>query len=381
MNTLYFFAPLIQIIQSSVAPYLQIMLRNSGYSHTIVGTIMGVGLLLSVAGPLILSSISQKSGRPRLVIILTAAAIVIFFAPVLYPVSTVVTIICYSLGFVCLCSINPLQDSYINSIIPDPSYYGRIRACGTIAYVAVLFISAFLAFPNQESNTSIFINMAVKVAVFVVFCLVFLKADGAETASSSNEKVSIFSLGSVFYLFIFLFALTRIAHGVVEKLLASYMTETMGLGTSFTFYIALGALFEALIMVVLGKKTGRGPSVCLNMTILSSAFVTVRLLIYYFFPNSIFMFSAAQALHGLTYGMAHISATAYIANLLGKKNFTIGMGVYQALGYNLPEMIAVTVGGVVIDNFGYPVLFVSYSVLPVIAVLLMIAFRKKLLSF
>lgn len=381
MSTLYFFAPLIQIIQSSVAPYLQIMLRNSGYSHTLVGTIMGAGLLLSVAGPLVLSSISQKSGKPRLVIILTAFAIALFFTFVLYPVSTVVTVICYCLGFVSLCSINPLQDSYINENIADPSQYGRIRACGTMAYVLVLFISAFLAFPNQESNTSIFLNIAVKVGVFILFCLIFLKADGKGSSFSGGKKSSIFSLPSVFYLFIFLFGLTRIAHGVIEKLLASYMTETLGLGTSFTFYIALGAVFEALVMVVFGKKTAGGVSVCLNMLIISSVAVTVRLLLYYFFPNSIIMFTVAQAMHGLTYGMAHISATAYIANLLGKKNFTLGMGVYQALGYNLPEMIAVTAGGLVIDHFGYPVLFASYSVLPVVAVLLMLLFRKKLISF
>lgn len=385
MKSLYVFSPLAQAILGAVAPYLQIMLRNSGYSHTVVGTIMGAGLFLSVLGPLVLSYISQRTGKPRLVLNLTALAICVFFIPVLFPVSTFVTVVCYSLGFVCMCSLNPLHDSYINDKIPDQSYYGAIRACGTMGYVLMLFLSAGIAFPNQESNTSIFFNIALKVGAFILFCLIFLKPDRAVKASDSGTAVvtslsSFKSLGSVFYLFIFLFGLTRIAHGVVEKLLASYMTESLGLGNSFTFYIALGALFEALVMFLFGKKTERGVSVCLNMLIISSLAVTFRLLIYYLFPQNIFMFTLAQALHGLTYGMAHISATAYIAILLGKRSFTLGMGVYQALGFNLPEMLAVTAGGAVIDNFGYPVLFASYSVLPVIAVILMVVFRKKLLS-
>lgn len=382
MGALYFLSFLVQSIQGAVGPYLQIMLRNSGYSHILVGTVMGAGLFLSVVGPLLFSYISQKTGKPRLVMILSALAVVVFFAPVMFPVSTAVTIVCYCLGFVSICSINPLHDGYITTHIPNSSYYGRIRACGTMGYVSMLVLSAVTSFPNQESNSSIFLNMGIKIGAFVLFCLLFLKPDkgvsqSGRTASLKN-RTSFKALGSTFYLFIFLFALTRIAHGVVEKLLASYMTEVLDLGNSFTFYIALGAMFEALVMVTLGKKTSGGVAACINMLVISSFAVTIRLLIYFFFPKSIIMFSIAQAMHGLTYGMAHISATAYIATLLGKEKFTLGMGVYQALGYNLPEMIAVTVGGFVIDYYGYPVLFASYSVLPLIAIVLIVFSRKKL---
>ncbi len=384
MGALYFLSFLVQSIQASTGPYLQIILRNSGYSHTIVGTIMGAGLLLSVAGPLLISFISKKSRKPRLVLLLTGLAIGVFLAPVVFPLSTAGIIVCYCLMYVCLCSINPLHDSYINDHIPSPSYYGKIRACGTMGYVGMLIFSTLTAFPNQESNSSIFLNISIKVGAFVLFCLLFLKPDSKTHQESSltkeKEASSFKSLGSVFYLFIALFALARVAHGIVERLLSSYMTEVLGLGSKFTFFIALGALFEAMVMILFGKKTANGKATCLNMLLISTFSVTVRLLIYYLFPSSIVMFTIAQAMHGLTYGMAHIAATAYIATLLGKEKFTLGMGVYQALGFNLPEMIAVSIGGAVIDNFGYPVLFASYSVLPLVAAALMLAFRKKLLS-
>lgn len=378
MTRLFFFSFITQTITGAVGPYLQLMLRNNGYSHTFVGIVIAIGMFFSIFGPLVLGKISQKSGKPRIIIIFEVVFTVLLFIPVLFPFNDFTTVVFYALAVMVYCSINSSHDGIINENLKDTSMYGKVRAGGSLGYICMLVLSGILAFPDQGNNKSIFLNLVTRAAVFILFCLIFLKDNTYRVEQEEKPKTGFKDLGGKFYVFIGLYALTRIAHGVPEKLLAAYMTEVMGLGNSFTLFVALGTTFEVFFMIWGSRFIKKGPETCYRTLMLASLFVSVRLLIYYFFPGNMFMFIIAQSLHGITYGLAHIAATGYITEVTKREQYTLSMGVFQAVGYNFAEMIAVLAGGAIIDNLGYQTLFASYALLPVVAVVIMFILRKKL---
>ena len=54
------------------------------------------------------------------------------------------------------------------------------------------------------------------------------------------------------------------------------------------------------------------------------------------------------------------------------------MSFYWAIATSLPNMLGTLFGGFVIDNLGYPNLFVIYMVFPIAAVIIALCFRKTL---
>ena len=54
------------------------------------------------------------------------------------------------------------------------------------------------------------------------------------------------------------------------------------------------------------------------------------------------------------------------------------MTLYWSLATNLPEMLGALFGGFIIDSYGYPMLFLSYSFFPLLAVILSFVFKKTL---
>ena len=96
--------------------------------------------------------------------------------------------------------------------------------------------------------------------------------------------------------------------------------------------------------------------------------LVIRLLLY-LIPG-LLPFILAQTLHGLTFGALHLSATSYIADNVDSSHYDLGMTMYWSLATNLPELIGALFGGFIIESFGYSMLFLSYSVFPLIGFVL-----------
>ena len=172
--------------------------------------------------------------------------------------------------------------------------------------------------------------------------------------------------------------MTIVGQAVVEKLLASYMTENLGLGDSFVLFVALGAIFEFFCMIIFGKLNKKGVLSSTTILTISAIGLTLRLLLY-LIPG-LPAFIVAQTLHGLTFGALHLCATSYTAANCSKNHYDLGMTLYWSLATNLPEMLGAFLGGFIIDKYGYPMLFFSYSFFPLLAVILSLVFRKTLLG-
>ncbi|MGN1164312.1 MAG: MFS transporter, partial [Candidatus Ornithospirochaeta sp.] len=122
------------------------------------------------------------------------------------------------------------------------------------------------------------------------------------------------------------------------------------------------------------KKKGRITST--GILFISAVGLVVRLLLY--LVPGIVAFTIAQTLHGLSFGALHLAATSYTADNVDESHYDLGMTFYWSVATNLPEMLGALAGGFVIEKFGYPALFLSYSFFPLVAAVLALVFASLL---
>lgn len=379
MYKYYVLEILTQVAIASYSPYVQIVLRNKGYSYSLVGVIISLGQAFAIIGPLVISSITDKRGKTKPYLIAAAVASIVFGIPYFLSVKVPLVIISVCLLDFFFWSFNPLVDGFLNRKLYGQSYkYGQMRAFGTLGYMLALSLFAVTGFPSDTDNSSIMKSFLVFVSLFLLATLI-QSDDKREKKEGEGRKAFSFKwFNRGFYLFMGLVALTRVGQSVVEKMLSSYMTETLNLGSYFSLFVALGALFEFICMILFGRLLKKNKITPYLMLLLSAVGLTVRLLMY-LIPN-IYVFALAQTLHGLTFGACHVASTTYIARNVSSEHYEVGMSIYWALATNLPELLGTFAGGFIIDSYGYNTLFMSYAVFPFIAVVLSLVLKKHLVS-
>lgn len=370
----------LQAAVSAIAPYTQLLLRNKGYSHSLVGVIVAIGQVASIFFPVLFGMLSDRTRKTRLLFVVLAAGTAIAFVPTAISGSVAVTIGCFFVASALFWSINPMNDGYENRVFKgDSSKYGVGRAMGTLGYLVCLVVFALTGFPVETDNRSIALCTVVTLSVFC-FMVLFAPKDEPKSVEPQGNEGRFFSFdwfSSKFYLMMFVVALTRIAEAVIDKLLSSYMTEDLNLGGRFALFVALGAASEFVMMVVGGRLMQKGKVSAYGLIVMSAIGMIVRLLIYRFFPT-IEAFTVAQLLHSFTFGALHIGVSKFVAQNVNESHYSLAMSFYWAIATNLPEMIGVLAGGFVIDIFGYGALFASYVVFPVLALVICLANRRKL---
>ena len=372
----------LQATVAVLAPYVQIIFRNKGYSHSLVGVVIAVGQIASIIVPILMCMISDRTRRTKAMVILLTMASVVLLYPTALSSSLAMTIVFYFLTASCFWSLNPMMDGYETRLLRgNSSAYGLARSAGTMGYVVALILFGLTGFPKETDNHSIWLCFLITAAVFLLFMFRSPKDIPAEQTADRQEQKS-FSLkwfSGKYWLMMLIVALSRFAHAVPDKLIASYMTEVLGLGDKFTLLIALGALSEFVMMLVGGRLLQKGKATPYLFVLLASAGLAIRLMIYYF-AKSLAVFTLAQLFHSVTFGALHIGMAKFIAQDVKKEHYSLAMSLYWAIATNLPAMLGALFGGFIIDYLGYRSLFAIYTAFPLAATVLCLAVRRKLVD-
>lgn len=366
--------------QSTIAltTYTQLLFRNKGYSHSLVGVMMAIGQIASVIVPILICGISDKTRKTKLMVFVVMAMGVLLFIPSAMLGSVWLTGLVFFVASGLYWSMNPMLDGYQSRMFQgNSSRYGVARAAGTLGYVVALIIFGLIGFPVETDNASICLCFCLTTVIFMaVACFVprDLPLDGSEK-NSEKKSFSLSCFSKKFYLMMLIVGLSRIAQAIPDKLLASYMTEVLDLGNKFTFFFALGAFCEFVMMIIGGKLLEKGKVSSFTMILLSCIGMVARLLIYYFFPN-IYAFTFAQMFHALTFAALHIGVMKFISQHVDKEHYSLATSFYWSIATNLPQTIGVLAGGFIIQNMGYPALFMIYSIFPVVSAALCFACRR-----
>ena len=370
-------------LQSTVAvlsPYVQIIFRNKGYSHSLVGVVIAVGQIASIIVPIFMCMLSDRTRRTKAMVITLMVASVALLYPAALSSSMALTFVFYFLTASCFWSLNPMLDGYETRLLSgNASAYGVARSAGTMGYVVALILFGFTGFPDETDNHSIWLCFLIASLVFLLFMFMSPKDVPLEnTPDSQKQKAFSFKwFSSKYWLMMLIVALSRFSHAVPDKLLSSYMTEVLGLGDRFALLVALGALSEFVMMIIGGKLLQTGKAKPYLFVLLASAGLAIRLMIYYF-AKSLVVFTLAQLFHSVTFGALHIGMAKFIAQNVDKEHYSLAMSLYWAIATNLPGMLGALFGGFIIDYLGYQSLFAIYTLFPLVATVLCVVVRRRI---
>ena len=147
--------------------------------------------------------------------------------------------------------------------------------------------------------------------------------------------------------------------------------------TNLTTLNLVAASSEFFAMLYAGYLLQNKKVKPIQILILGSFAVSVRLFIYAFLPSVAFLF-LGQTLHSLTFGAFHVSAIMFINQHVKFEKRGIGISLYFALGISLPTVLGSSLGGLIVSTLGFKYLFIIYALVSLVAVLMGFVFYKPL---
>ncbi len=375
-------------IYGVVAVYLPVVLTGMGYTATQVGFLLGIFEGAGVILPLIVSPLIEKKGQYGLFLILMGLLMALVPFPMVKIVgfgATAAFLSLYSFGYK---GAVPLSDSLIQRFLKGGGDdYGKVRVAGSIGYVVMtLLLQRFVPAGTARQYMVWMVASAGLFALSLFFVPGILASQGKDILAaeksasqiSSDKKEGIWQtlaqFPPIFWMGLLLLFLGFFGLTPVTKMLALYTTEFLHSNAVGTLS-AISAASEIPFMFFSGRFLRRYGS--LNLLVFCTALVGVRMLLYIVFPN---MTGAVlgQLLNSVTYGLYHPAAVVFVAQYAPKGKLMISMSLYSIFALGLASVLGNSLGGWMIDSFGYPVLFTTFAVFPLVGVLVYLFVRKKL---
>ncbi|GHV53886.1 MFS transporter [Spirochaetia bacterium] len=370
-------------IQAAFGPFLVILLRDLGYSPSVIGILMAINSLAGIAGPFIFGHFADEHGRYRPPMLICHGITLLMLFPLAYfsnPLITALILLTLSLG---LGSIQPLTEAIVSIGIGPGGNYGKIRTPGTISYVVTILILQFtpLLRPNHRYNIIIW------TALFTIFSMIVYAGipskythvsrprsiPGNQGPSAPLSRTGIWT--PLLILGLLTIALSRLALSGAQSFFSLYVVhelhwEAIGLLNAISAASEMPFLFFSKRII---DRFG-----ALNCLALGCFAVLIRLVILVLFPTPAGAV-ASQTLHSLSFGLFHPAAMAFISSCVPPHKRALGMSLYLAIGGTLPGLLGNISGGFIVDHLGYRALFSSFTVFAVLstALALFIALRQR----
>jgi len=375
MGTLYASFFFLEAIFCIVSPFLQVILRNCGYSYTQIGFLLAVYELSGVAGPLVTGVFVDKTGRMKLTMALSLIISFLGFCVVVFTHKMALTVLslCFASGF--LRSMLTLQDTMaMQRVGGDVQKYSVIRSMGTAGFVFFCLLYTFMHRPYVTDNLDIFRFLSF--GFLICFCTSCLgKESGAVPQKTKEEEKDGRWFDGAFLLGLGCIALSRFGMSVTS-FLSLYMVEELGLD-QISLINALAAFSEFFAMLLSGYLMEKRHVSAIVLLFASSLSVVLRLLLYAFVP-SLTGVILAQCTHSLSYGVFQPASIMFVHQRVKHTHLAAGISLCLSLGTGLPTMLGDTIGGYVVQSYGYKVLFESFSIPALLSALLFLLFYRPL---
>jgi len=358
-----------------LAPYLSVFLKLKGFSPDQIGLLLGLYDLAAIFGPLLLGPLADARHRYKYMIIALVSLGLLSFAGLnfiyFFPLAA---LFCFSLGFF-IRPVVALTDAFIGSSFSDPGvYYGKVRAFGSIGFVFFLFavsVSGYMKTPEISRITVLFfIAAALHLSTFLFIPVVdgiknTIKFKDLLRTAFGKENIARIPR-DVWYLLVLIF-ISRISMAGHFGFFSLYAYEKAP-GLDLNFAWALGAVTE-IPVIFFGAWLIRKTNIRVMLAV-SLISLTLRLLIYAVSVDPLVL-NLAQLLHSFSFGGLHVTAVYIINQRMPAGSKAFGMALIMSLGYSLGSSIGNILGGFIVQHSGFQTLFLSYSVLPLLALFIL----------
>jgi MFS transporter, PPP family, 3-phenylpropionic acid transporter len=368
-------------------PYLQILVRGLGYGPAAVGAFLGLFEVVGIGGPFLISRFADSSGTFKPALLACAGLSIAPLAPLVLlrgPLATALCLVVLSLG---LRSMVPIMDASTVAMTAGRRGwdYGVLRATGSAGFVVVALVLQLQPGFDDSPAGRIALLIGLVAAAFGLSVLILpesgsgnakprarpLPAPRPDGGGAPRLASGVFVLGLV------VIALGRLAMAPVNSFFSLYLVDEVKWAAVGGMW-ALAAAAEIPLMLLSGRIVARlGP---MRATMLGTGAIALRLAIYALFPSPAGVV-AAQLLHSLCFGLLHPAGVAFVTLTVPPGRRAQAMAAYMGLGVGLPSFAGSALGGIVLQGFGYRVLFGSFIAFALGAMALYAAKRTRLRGF
>ncbi len=359
-----------------VNAYLPILLRDLGYSATMIGVLQGVFEAAGLAFPLFVSARVDRRGNYGIVMIALGLLMVAVLPALAFahsPWITAAALAVFAVGFK---GAVPVADALVSRRLgANNSNYGKIRVMGSIGFVCMALLLQFTPLVDPAKPSSIAFWIAVPALLFALSIVAIpglLKSYPHGPTSEKREPISLKGFSPSFWFGFMLVFVAFLGMAPSQRFFSLYVREYLKLD-SYAGLWALSALAEVPFMFLSGKFIRRFGTE--RVLFVSLAAISVRNLVYAVFPT----FGGAiagQLFHSLCFGLFHPAAIVFVNERAPKRLLALALTLYTSVSIGIASFVGNILGGVVIDTLGYRALFVLFSVFPAIGCALCVRFRE-----
>ena len=349
-----------------VTPYLQVILNRRGYSPQQIGIILGVLSVMAVLAPPLWGRLADRKGA-RLTLLITAISAVPAFQ--LYAIceglaaAIAVTIV---FGIFFLPQVSLTDGCMFRYLKRNSGSYGPIRVAGSIGFIGMALVLEAMTVTGPHL---IAITMGGFACCGLIFAITIWRLPPIEEKHELRTPQP-FDWGPMLTRTVIVFViaafLARVSMMGYYHFFSLFLKEEFGLETP-GFLWALGTLCEIPIIWYSDRIIKRfGVHWLFALGVLG---VTVRLIAMSYAP-SVAWIVPLQFLHALTYGACHCASVTFISRVAPTHMASSVQTVFSAVTVGIGGIVGGVVGGWIVENHGYVIMYRSFGILAAVALLL-----------
>ncbi|MFW6007103.1 MAG: MFS transporter [Bacillota bacterium] len=341
--------------------YLNIYLEGIGISATQIGLMNSVSRALSILILPVWGMLADYFGANKKVLMIALGGTCIFMLSFLLTRVYIVIFIIFILYTLFRSPSPSLSDALVLNYLEDRSdEYGKYRVWGSLGYMAAVTPFGFLI---EQTQARILFYLAGG-ALFITFLI-------ASRLPKSNKTLEVASLSDFKILLknkqLFKFLILVF---ILQAPLRSYLIyfpiyfKGAGGGETLLGIAMVMASGSELLIFQKSEKFFEYLSIK-NIFIFLAGIFTLRWFLVAIFPLPKILI-LLQLLHGITFGLFHVTTVYYISKIVGDSFEATGQNLYAST-ISIATVVSSLLGGIIYDQLGGSNLFLLGSIISLLA--------------
>lgn len=367
------------VIQSSfmmsfcvIVGFSVVLLESRNFSRSEIGMILAVECVASVVSQTFLGSFADKHKNIPLKIILLLVLIISFivniflmFIPSEFYITMFIFIMIGMSEYSATVLINSLAIQFVN--VGIPINFGLARGLGSLFYAIAGYMLGRLI--ETKGAESILPVHAVFLLIVIAAVVVFDKPPVKQHNKSGIKNEEIKINDNVFLMlmknkkllyFMISIILAFISHGMIANFLPPIIEHVGGSTADYGTAMSLAAISEIPTMVFFSsfmRKTSSG-----KLVTISFFFFFIKSLSFIFSYN-VTLILIFQTLNILAYGLFVPASVYYVNEIVAESEKIKGQSLIAVASMGIGITIGNLLGGVVIDNYGVPIMLIISTII------------------
>ncbi|MBK8015357.1 MAG: MFS transporter [Betaproteobacteria bacterium] len=330
------------------APFWPLYLKSVGMSAAQIGTLLSLVPITRVVGPALWGWLADHRGRRVPVVKLTSVATLIAFCGA-FAGTSYAWLFCVMLVMNAFwCGSLPLVEATTMAHLGDRvADYGRIRAWGSVGFVAVVVAAGYLL--DAAGVGSLLWLIAVLLALHAASSFAVPEAPPHVHHEQVQGILQILRQPPVLALFAGCF-LMSVSHGPYHTFYSIWLVEHGYTKAHVGWLWALGVISEIVVFFYWTRLTSRFDARALLLA--AYAIACMRFAAIGWLPDSVTMIVAGQVAHAATFGVFHGSAVALTHRFFRGRHQSKGQALYSGIGFGAGGAVGGLAAGFLWDHTG-----------------------------